>query len=594
MANKKWDFPDDDKEKLKLLFVLIDTKPWIELADADDKEDAVIDYILTNEALKEQFLFIYDFIKELIEEHGYSDDSIHRWWNFIYAEEEKKQLTLLTAIRNTFVGAADKVGNVVHSAVDTVNDLIQDHLEPSTYNQLTQFGNTFSTVTGKVVAPIQKGIARTTHLTDNFSVGLHYAIAALGITIAAITIAVPGGQIAASPFLSALSSYTVALTSSATGNLWDVVGGCCLSIDEFKQGKKTAYVQAFSTIQQAGFTLAGVIAFLTENIGATLSAGFLGFSAAAAMTISLGIEIFRINKCNQKIDSLSKSIDKLLQAKVDGEPKRTPDELDEREMLRYKALNKALLHQRALKAQHVRQAKALSACAVALTAVSIVAVVSASGATFGALPAAIIAVSLVTVLTVSIKKWWTSRKDHVKNLQQALQTNESDSLGDDKALELPEGEKDAIELKQLGGLPHQEQQSLVDKVDALSSTLTFDDGTLNIDDIVEVDLGFTRFGHHDMSIRNYLYDMMYKDPKKAKSLADYLASDGEKSLKQFRKLLSKHQRVAGHLQGRTSGARLFDTLVNNGQEPDVAANEADYYNSGDNKPNGPSIMESSV
>ncbi len=587
-------FPNNDRDRLLFLFDALDTKPWIELARANDSLEAIIDYILGEEELREQFLFIYDFVKELMEEHGYSEDSIHRWWNLIYAEEEQKQLTLLSEIKSTLQTAANKAGQVVHSAADAVTSVIAEQFEPSTLEQFEAFGDKVDAVTGHIIAPVQKGIARTTDFTDNFSVGLHYLLATLGITIAAITMTVPGGQIAASPILSALSSYTVALSTSATGNLWDIVGGCCLSIDEFKQGKKTAYFQAGATLQQTAVTLAGVIAFATEAISASLSAGFIGFSAAACMMISCGIEVFRIHKCKQKITSLTKSINTLLNG-------RTPDQLtDGKEVLRYKALNKARLHQRAQKAQHVRQAKALTACAIALTAVSIIAVVAASGATFGALPAAIIAVSLVSVLTVSIKKWWTSRVDHSKNLQKALKTKEG--MPEKNALLNESTDKDgeSTELNKLGDLPEKGEKSLVDKVDELPSKIKLGNFTLEIDKVLEMSLGAGRSGKQAVSLRDYLYEMLYKDPQKAQTLINYLTSDGNKSIKDFRKLLSKHRRVIGHLKGRTIGARILDNLTKdaaNDQDFDEAANEGlclDDSERRDNEDDGPAIIETKL
>lgn len=133
--------------------------------------------------------------------------------------------------------------------------------------------------------------------------------------------------------------------------------------------------------------------------------GLLGFSSAAGMWVSLGMELYEIHQCDQRISKLE---EKLKLVPADSDKKR-------------EIIQKALFIEQAQRENHIRNAKSWAACAIAMTAVAVISYVALSGMTFGALPAVTVLIAAMAFASAMMRHWWVGRVNHVENVKTCLQ-----------------------------------------------------------------------------------------------------------------------------------------------------------------------------
>jgi hypothetical protein len=183
-------------------------------------------------------------------------------------------------------------------------------------------------------------------------------------------------------------------------NYLDAIAGWVTGIQQIQNGQIVAgSANMLSSCQLSICTIIANLAYHTNLVPASAAAtvGLMGFSFAACMVIACGIELYEIKKCNKNIAVLS--------AKLTDDSEKSEDTKA--------TIRKAIQIEKAKKEDHIRAAKSWAGCAIAMTAVAIIAYITLSGLTFGALPAATIAVAAVAVVSGLIRRWWVNRVNNV-------------------------------------------------------------------------------------------------------------------------------------------------------------------------------------
>jgi len=251
-------------------------------------------------------------------------------------------------------------------------------------------------------------------------------------------------------------------------NYVDSVGGTVTAIRQITQGQiELGLANLASSLQLAGCTVAANIANYTTLINASAAtvSSLMGFSYAACMVVNCGIELCEVAKCDRRIKKMEEKRDEI---------HNNPAEQDKQA-----PLQKSILIEKAQRANHIRNAKAWAVCAIAMTAVAVISYAALSGLTFGALPAATVAIAGVALLSSIVRKWWVGHKDHVKNLKETLQ--------------------------------HKEEPMLLDRLNQVGNKL----GDVYTKKVTVITSGFFKT---TLSFRTYLEDLLVENPKKLNTI----------------------------------------------------------------------------
>lgn len=135
------------------------------------------------------------------------------------------------------------------------------------------------------------------------------------------------------------------------------------------------------------------------SLAATTVSGAFGFSFALFMFAPFMIECIKINKCNKNINRMEIAINS-----CEDENRR-------------EGLRKALNLEKAIKADYVRSRNSWLICTVAMTAITLIAFFAMSGATFGALPAAVLIITAFGIGIGIARNYYVSRVNHIENLK---------------------------------------------------------------------------------------------------------------------------------------------------------------------------------
>lgn len=242
---------------------------------------------------------------------------------------------------------------------------------------------------------------RLTQLSDWANIGMDNAYLLLNIFNAAIAlIQVAHGHLPA--------EVLAAQNTSSFG--WNDYDGNLSWLNVLDQWQYHEYapaaINALASIQILVFTgLAQNAAAI--GLSAAAATAFSGFGFAASMFAALMIECLAIRQCTKNITRINSEIEQI-------EKLENPSS----EALTRKAgLLKSRDLEQALKDNHIRSAKSWLAGALVMTTIATVALLVASGATFGTLPAAIVIVALLGVASGLIRSYWVHRVDHVVRLQ---------------------------------------------------------------------------------------------------------------------------------------------------------------------------------
>jgi hypothetical protein len=292
-------------------------------------------------------------------------------------------------------------------------------------------------------------------------------------------------------------------TVTASGwNYIDTTGGLITAAKQLHQGE---YVLGFSnlasSLQLAACTISANLAKYTTLINASAAtvSALMGFSFAACMLVSCCNELYEVHKANNRIDVLETNL-------------RT--ETDEHKI---KLLQKTIYIEKAHRENHVRSAKSWAACTIAMTAVAVIAYAALSGLTFGALPAATVIIAAAALLTGAIRKWWVSNDNHVDHVKTAFKSH------------LPESINEIVARNPLGL--------------KLDLVVTLNENSL--------------FGTKKLSFKNYLDDLLIKDPNKLEKIVKAIK---ENNLVELQKVLQT-QRDTIRISGETRGTQLLNAVL---------------------------------
>lgn len=213
-------------------------------------------------------------------------------------------------------------------------------------------------------------------------------------------------------------------------NYGDGVGGYANAFNQIHYKEYIpAAVNAIASTQLIALTTLSYLATQTLNWGATAAAGLSGFAFAACMFASCLLEIYEIYKCDKNIKKLTEE-KKQLEDQRTSTPNSSPRGIGSK----LTAFENALALEQAKRRDHVRNAKSWLACGLVMTAIAAIGFIAASGATAGALPAIIVAVTLMGVAVGCVRKHWANRINYVQKLKDKQEHFPGDSMGWDAKL----------------------------------------------------------------------------------------------------------------------------------------------------------------
>jgi len=295
---------------------------------------------------------------------------------------------------------------------------------------------------------------------------------------------------------------------------------------EYKSGN---YAMALgigvSSLQLLVMTAITQIAANTGLIAAYIAAGSMAASMAVMMFGAGIAELVQANRCSARIKKLEGKLQSL-----ESEYERIKSDKGEAHADTVAALD-AVLHykhmimiEKAKRADHLRHAKAWAYSGLAMTIMAVIAFTALGSLSFGAVPAAAVAVGLFAVAVNMIRKYYSTKIKHVDEAH----NSKSDGL--------------------------------INRLMKLESQLTFNCGkTINLDAVIHQPGCFGMFSKA-VTIKDYLTEMMHRDGKMAGQLITKLEGAATTGLHELRNLLQQSHKWSGR------GAMLTEKFLDHVDE----------------------------
>jgi len=138
----------------------------------------------------------------------------------------------------------------------------------------------------------------------------------------------------------------------------------------------------------------------------------------------------------------------------------------------------------------------------------------------------LLGITLIAVASAFIRQWWVKRVNHQQNLQQSL----------------------------AGG-----EESLKMQIDKLPDSVIIQGQEVSLKDSHLIGSSVNRLFRQSLSFKEYLYELMVKDPGKAKEVVGAL-TDPSTKIEKLENILSKRRGLSTGL-GQTRGQALLKALT---------------------------------
>lgn len=471
------------KEQLNNLFTWLQVdESWLSVSQSEGRStqelsEQVFPLLEQNQNLENHFRAIYHFVAHLRKDCGYSDRNIHQWW-----EQAKKRETAALNQSQLLRVASGSDSGPEHLGIRT-------HMpeEAKKGTPITEQASNFAT---------------------NRMTNVYLALTIFATVCAAIALAVALKQTSVPTFFKDVAAPGVATAVGSTWNYIDVVRGFAEAFRQYQLGDRTWMATLTSSVQLMACTMAANIG-VHAGMAASMASGLIGFSFAACMGIAALVEWNGYFSAKDKAEKLKKDMIKI-----------GPKDLN------YPRVSEEYLRQRAIAADHCRQARSWTTCFVGMLGVALAATLTVGIASTGVGAGVLLGISLVAVASALIRQWWVNRVNHQANVTGSLQEGEN---------------------------------SLKAQIDSLPEALVIAGREVSLTNTHLVGGRINRLFRQSLSFKEYLYDLMVQDPDKARAVVRELTSD-EPKLANLDKLLGKRRGMNTGI-GQTRGQALLKALT---------------------------------
>lgn len=285
-------------------------------------------------------------------------------------------------------------------------------------------------------------------------------------------------------------------------------------VQAFVEYKSGNYAMALgigvSSLQLLVMTATTQIAANTGLIAAYIAAGSMAASMAVMMFGAGIAEYVQANRCSARIKKLEGKLTSL-----EAEYQQIKSDKGEAHEDTVAALDAVTHYQhmimieKAKRADHMRHAKAWAYSGLAMTVMAVIAFTALGSLSFGAVPAAAVAVGLVAVAVNMVRKYYSNKIKHVDEAHDAKSNN------------------------------------LIERLMKLESSLTFSCGkTINLNATIHEPGCFGMFSK-SVTVKDYLTEMMHRDGSMAKDLIGKLENASKAGLTELKTLLEKDHKWSG-------------------------------------------------
>jgi hypothetical protein len=298
----------------------------------------------------------------------------------------------------------------------------------------------------------------------------------------------------------------------------NAIGGLVQAFIELKTGNYA--MAAGLALSNSQLLICTIIAHATFNaglIGAYAAGGMMAGSISLMMVAATVWEYKEARKCKKRIKLLEEKLKSL-----SGDEKTIKEKRIH--------LEHALVVERARRDNHLRHAKSWQYCSIAMLAITAITFAALGALSFGALPAVTAAIGMIAIATTVIRKYVVNKIDHVEQAKLAKEKSLVNRLLD--------FEKEELEFEHNGQTVR-----------------------LNLGTTINVSNGCLGMFAKQMTIKQYLTEMMHKDANKAESILNAISS---KSLSALKNHLTSHDLWK---EGAKIGAKIVEQHLGGGDAP---------------------------